>query len=96
MGHRFGIPVSMASSISRLLKDTISNKLVKPLYPSAAPKLMQYVPIWALYPFYPTDIHSLSRLSPIWRVIKIIVFELSGNPVQELKTWLAIVARAAV
>lgn len=44
---RFGIPVSMASSISRLLKDAISNNLVKPLDPSAAPKLMQYVPVWA-------------------------------------------------
>ena len=45
--RRFGLPVSMSSSVSRLLKDAISRKLVKQLDPSASPKQMQYVPFWA-------------------------------------------------
>lgn len=45
--NRFGLPTSMASSVSRLLREAIFEKLVKPLDVSAAPKLMQYIPIWA-------------------------------------------------
>lgn len=44
---RFGIPDTMSSSVSRILKDAISKKLVKHLDPLAAPKAMQYIPIWA-------------------------------------------------
>ena len=45
--ERFGLPQSSAGSISRLIKDAVSKKLIKPLDPGTSNKYMKYVPIWA-------------------------------------------------
>ena len=45
--ERFGVPQSSAGSISRLIKDAVSQKLIKPLDPDTSNKYMKYVPIWA-------------------------------------------------
>jgi predicted HTH transcriptional regulator len=44
---RFGLADSSAGSISRLIKQAVSEKLIKPLDESTAPRYMKYVPIWA-------------------------------------------------
>ncbi len=44
---RFGVTTSSTGSISRLIKETISRGLIKPLDPHTAPKHMKYVPWWA-------------------------------------------------
>ena len=44
---RFGLPDSSAGSISRLIKDAVELKLIKPLDPNTAPRYMKYIPIWA-------------------------------------------------
>jgi len=44
---RFGLKDSNSASISRLIKDAVEIKLIKPLNPDTAPKHMKYVPIWA-------------------------------------------------
>lgn len=45
--NRFGLKDSSAGSISRLIKEAVEKKLIKPLDPSTAPKYMKYMPIWA-------------------------------------------------
>lgn len=44
---RFGLKDSSSGSISRLIKDAVDEKLVKPLDPTTAPRYMKYIPIWA-------------------------------------------------
>ena len=44
---RFALKESSAGNISRLIKDTIEAKLIKPLDPTTAPRYMKYIPIWA-------------------------------------------------
>ena len=44
---RFGLKDSSAGSISRLIKDAVDKKLIKPLDPQTAKRYMRYVPIWA-------------------------------------------------
>lgn len=45
--ERFGLKCSSSGSISRLIKETVRMKLIKPLDPATAPRYMRYVPIWA-------------------------------------------------
>lgn len=45
--ERFGLPKSMTASVSRLIKDAVEMKLIKPLDPYTAPKYMKYIPYWA-------------------------------------------------
>ena len=45
--ERFGLGEESAASISRLIKDAVDEKLIKPYDPSTAKRYMKYVPIWA-------------------------------------------------
>lgn len=45
--ERFGLKDSASSSISRLIKEAVEAKLIKPLDPATAPKHMKYIPVWA-------------------------------------------------
>ncbi len=45
--NRFGLKESSSGSISRLIKEAIHLKLIKPLDPETAPRYMKYIPIWA-------------------------------------------------
>lgn len=45
--ERFGLNDSSAGSISRLIKEAVDIKLIKPLDPTTAPRYMRYIPIWA-------------------------------------------------
>lgn len=45
--ERFGLKESTAGSISRLIKEAVEKKLIKPLDPTTAPRYMKYIPIWA-------------------------------------------------
>lgn len=45
--ERFGLKESSSGSISRLIKEAVEMKLIKPLDPTTAPRYMKYVPIWA-------------------------------------------------
>lgn len=45
--ERFGLGDGSSASISRLIKDTVEAKLVKPINPDTAPRYMKYVPFWA-------------------------------------------------
>ena len=45
--ERFGVPETSSGSISRLIKDVIDKKLIRPLDPTTAPRYMRYIPIWA-------------------------------------------------
>lgn len=45
--NRFGLKESSSGSISRLIKDAVDAKLIKPLDPDTAPRYMKYIPIWA-------------------------------------------------
>lgn len=44
---RFGVPQSSSGSISRLIKEAVASKLIKPLDPTTSNKYMRYIPIWA-------------------------------------------------
>lgn len=44
---RFGVPQSSAGSISRLIKEAMSEGIIKPLDPTTSNKYMKYVPVWA-------------------------------------------------
>lgn len=43
---RFGVPQSSSGSISRLIKEAVELKLIKPLDPTTSNKYMKYVPFW--------------------------------------------------
>ncbi len=45
--ERFGLPATSAGSISRLIKETVALKIIKPLDPDTAPRYMKYLPYWA-------------------------------------------------
>ena len=45
--NRFGLKESSSGSISRLIKEAVEKKILKPLDPDTAPRYMKYLPIWA-------------------------------------------------
>ena len=45
--ERFGLGQSSAGTVSRLIKEAVSQKLIKPLDPDTAPRYMRYIPYWA-------------------------------------------------
>ena len=45
--ERFGLNPSSAGSVSRLIKEAVELKLIKPLDPTTAPRYMKYIPYWA-------------------------------------------------
>jgi ATP-dependent DNA helicase RecG len=45
--ERFGMKKSSSGTASRLIKETINRKLIKPLDPDTAPRYMKYIPVWA-------------------------------------------------
>ena len=45
--ERFGLKESSSASISRLIKEAVARKFIKPLDPATAPRYMKYIPIWA-------------------------------------------------
>ena len=45
--ERFGLPQTQISSISRLIKQAVEERFIKPVDESAAPKKMIYIPFWA-------------------------------------------------
>jgi len=45
--ERFGLKDSSSGSISRLIKEAVEKKLIKPVDPTTAPRYMKYIPIWA-------------------------------------------------
>lgn len=44
---RFGLQPSSAGSVSRLIKEAVSRRLIKPFDPDTSNKYMKYVPVWA-------------------------------------------------
>lgn len=44
---RFNVSDASSATISRLIKEAVSEKLIKPLDPETAPRYMCYIPIWA-------------------------------------------------
>ncbi len=45
--ERFKVEEKNAAKISRLIKETVAKKFIKPLDPDTAPRYMRYIPIWA-------------------------------------------------
>ena len=45
--ERFGLDDSYKSQMSRLIKQAVESKLIKPFDPTTAPRYMRYIPIWA-------------------------------------------------
>ena len=45
--ERFGLKSTYSASISRLIKDTLGENLIKPIDPKTAPRYMKYIPFWA-------------------------------------------------
>lgn len=45
--RRFGLKESSAGTVSRLIKEAIEKKAIKPLDPNTAPRYMKYQPWWA-------------------------------------------------
>lgn len=45
--ERFNLNKSSSGSASRLIRDAVEKKLIKPLDPDTAPRYMKYIPIWA-------------------------------------------------
>jgi len=46
---RFGVAESSSGSISRLIKDVLNSKLIKPVDPNTVPRYMKDIPIWGLF-----------------------------------------------
>ena len=44
--ERFGLKESSSGSASRLIKESVNQKLIKPLDPETAPRYMKYIPFW--------------------------------------------------
>ena len=44
--NRFGLKESSAGSVSRLIKEAVSQNKIKPLDPNTAPRYMRYIPVW--------------------------------------------------
>lgn len=45
--ERFGLKPSSSGSVSRLIKEAVELKIIKPLDPNTAPRYMKYIPFWA-------------------------------------------------
>lgn len=45
--ERFGVAESSSASVSRLIKEAVEKKIIKPLDPDTAPRYMKYIPFWA-------------------------------------------------
>ncbi len=45
--ERFGLPGTSSGSISRLIKEAMNRKLIRPYDPNTSNKYMKYLPIWA-------------------------------------------------
>ena len=45
--ERFGLNDSSSATISRLIKDAVAQRMIKPLDSTTAPRYMKYIPIWA-------------------------------------------------
>ena len=45
--ERFGLSNSSSANISRLIKEAVALKLIKPVDPETAPRYMKYIPVWA-------------------------------------------------
>jgi ATP-dependent DNA helicase RecG len=45
--QRFGLDYKGSSTASRIIKDAVDEKKVKPLDPNTAPRYMKYIPYWA-------------------------------------------------
>ena len=45
--ERFGLESTSAASISRLIKEAVNAKLIKPLDPTTSNRYMKYIPAWA-------------------------------------------------
>lgn len=45
--ERFGLKESSSGSVSRLIKEAVGFKLIKPLDSDTAPRYMKYIPFWA-------------------------------------------------
>lgn len=45
--ERFGVADTSAGSISRLIKEVVNRKLIRPVDPNTAPRYMRYIPVWA-------------------------------------------------
>lgn len=43
---RFQLDTSSSSNISRIIKESLEAKLIKPMDPNTAPKHMKYIPFW--------------------------------------------------
>ena len=44
---RFGVDDKGTAGISRLIREAVKRRLIKPLDPTTAPRHMKYVPFWA-------------------------------------------------
>lgn len=44
--ERFGLSETAAGTISRLIKETLTSKLIRPVDAKTAPRYMKYIPIW--------------------------------------------------
>ena len=44
---RFGLKDTSSGSISRLIKEAVAHKIIKPLDPNTAKRYMRYIPMWA-------------------------------------------------
>ena len=47
--EQFGAAESSSGSISRLIKDVLNSKLIKPVDPNTVPRYMKDIPIWGLF-----------------------------------------------
>lgn len=45
--QRFGLKVSSSGMVSRIIRDAVEKKLIRPFDPDTAPRYMKYIPIWA-------------------------------------------------
>ena len=43
---RFGLKDSSSAAVSRIIKEAVDKKLIRPFDPNTAPRYMKYVPIW--------------------------------------------------
>lgn len=44
--ERFGLPETASAGISRLIKEAVKQKVIKPFDPDTAPRYMKYIPFW--------------------------------------------------
>lgn len=45
--ERFGVSETSSGSVSRLIKEAVNKKLIRPVDPNTAPRYMKYIPVWA-------------------------------------------------